>query len=339
MTGPSPADETRRTTGAAELVVAAPPWAADAMAAIDASGVVPARVRHAVVDPRLPEMADMQGIRVLWRYHLRPPQLRRVLECLPDLAWVHSDYVGIDGIPVDLLAGRGIVLSNGAGISAGPMAEWVVLSLLLAAKQLPRFVRQSDAGAWATGDALAELDGGVVLMLGLGAVGTRAAELLEPFGAEIRGCTRRSRHERPRGVTKMVVGDEWRGEIADADYVVCTLPLTPQTTGMLDRAAFASMKPGAWLVNLSRGAVIDETALLEALERGQLGGAVLDAHAVEPLPAGHPLWGRPNVLVLPHVTWSSSHTLEDFTWRFADQLRRFAGGEAPADLVDLAAGY
>lgn len=339
MTRMSAVDETGHLDPAAELVVAAPPWAADAMAAIDASGTVPARVRHVVVDPRVPEMGDMQGIRVLWRYHLRPPQLRRVIENMADLAWVHSDYVGIDGIPVDLLAERGIVLSNGAGISAGPMAEWVVLSLLLAAKQLPRFVRQSDAGTWEIGDALAELDRSVVLMLGLGAVGTRAAELLEPFGAEIRGCTRRSRHERPRGVTKLVVGEEWRGEIADADYVVCMLPLTPQTTGVLDRAAFASMKPGAWLVNVSRGAVVDETALLEALDSGRLGGAVLDAHTVEPLPAGHPLWGRPNVLVLPHVTWSSSHTFEDFTWRFAEQLRRFAGGQAPAHLVDLAAGY
>lgn len=137
----------------------------------------------------------------------------------------------------------------------------------------------------------------------------------------------------------MVVGDDWRNEISDADYVVCTLPLTADTTGLIDSGAFASMKPGAWLVNLSRGAVVDETALLDALDSGRLGGAVLDAHVEEPLPTGHPLWGRPNVLVLPHVTWSSSHTLEDFTWRFAAQLRRFAGGSAPADLVDLAAGY
>jgi phosphoglycerate dehydrogenase-like enzyme len=140
-------------------------------------------------------------------------------------------------------------------------------------------------------------------------------------------------------VTKLVHGIEWSAELPDADFVVCTLPLTADTAGMLDARAFAAMKPGAWFVNVSRGAIADETALCDALDDGPLGGAVLDAFSDEPLPTGHRLWGRPNVLVLPHVTWSSPHTLEDFTWRFAAQLRRFAGGMAPADLVDLAAGY
>jgi phosphoglycerate dehydrogenase-like enzyme len=309
------------------------------MAVIEKSGTVPAGVVHVPVDPRDPEIGVLQGIRVLWRYHLRPPQLRRAIDLLPDLEWIHSDYVGVEDLPLDVIAERGIALSNGAGISADPMAEWVVLSLLLAAKQLPRFVRQSDSATWDMGAVLAELRGAVVLLLGLGDVGTRAAALLEPFGADVRACTRRVRHRRPRGVAKLVNGVEWRAEIPEADYVVCTLPHTSETAGMLDATVFTAMKPGAWLVNVSRGAVVDEAALLDALDSGRLGGAVLDAFSEEPLPSGHPLWGRPNVLVLPHVTWSSPHTLDDFTWRFAAQLRRFAGGLPPADLVDLTAGY
>jgi phosphoglycerate dehydrogenase-like enzyme len=108
---------------------------------------------------------------------------------------------------------------------------------------------------------------------------------------------------------------------------------------MLDANAFAAMKPGACLVNVARGALIDDDALIGALEDGHLGVAVLDALREEPLPAGHPLWGRPDVLVLPHVTWSSAHTLDDFKWRFAAQLRTWLSGGVPADLVDLDAGY
>ena len=322
-----------------EVSVAAPPWAADALASIDASGRVPARLRHVVIDPKVQEMAEIQGIRVLWRYHLRPDPMRRALDALPDLQWVHSDYVGVEDLPLDALAMRGVVLSNGSGVSANPMAEWIVLALLLAAKQLPRFVRQSDAGLWELGDTLGELQDAEVLMLGLGAIATRAAALLEPFGAHVRATTRLPRHAPPRGVAELLTGDEWRQHLAHADFVVCTLPLTAATAGAIDAEAFAAMQPGAWLVNVSRGAVIDETALLDALDAGRLGGAVLDAFAEEPLPTGHPLWGRPNVVVLPHVTWSSDHTLGDFTWRFAAELQRFVDGMPPSEIVDLDAGY
>jgi phosphoglycerate dehydrogenase-like enzyme len=296
-------------------------------------------VRLVVVGDEPVETDAGRGVEVLWRYHLTPERLRRALDELPDLRWVHSDYVGVEELPLAELAARGIMLSNGAGIAARPMAEWVVLAILSAAKQLPRFVRQSDAGQWEVGEPLAELHGAVVLLLGLGAVGTLAAALLEPFGVEVRGCTRRPRDEKPRGVSRMVAGDQWRHELAEADYVVCALPLTKETTGMLDAHALAAMKPGACLVNVARGALIDDDALIGALERGHLGGAVLDAFRQEPLPSGHPLWGRPDVLVLPHVTWSSAHTLDDFKWRFAEQLRTWLSGGVPADLVDLNAGY
>jgi phosphoglycerate dehydrogenase-like enzyme len=238
-----------------------------------------------------------------------------------------------------MMADRGILLSNGAGMAARPMAEWVVLSILSSAKELPRFVRQSDAGVWTVGDPLGELAGAVVLLLGLGAVGTLAAAMLEPFGVEIAACTRQPRSDRPRGVTRMVVGDAWRAELPRADYVVCALPLTTETTNLIDASVFSAMKRGAVLVNVARGGLVDDDALIAALDSGRLGGAVLDAFRQEPVEEGHPLWGRPDILALPHVTWSSTHTLDDFKQRFAAQLRRWLHGETPTDLVNLDAGY
>jgi phosphoglycerate dehydrogenase-like enzyme len=181
-----------------------------------------------------------------------------------------------------------------------------------------------------------------VVLLGLGAVGTEAARLLEPFRTEVVACVRRPREPGtpvPPGVTRLVHGDAWRSELARADAVVCTLPLTASTTRIIDAGAIAAMAPGAWIVNVARGGLIDHGALVAALERGHLGGAVLDAFEQEPLPSGDPLWGRPDVLVLPHVTWSSPDTMDGFKTRFAMQLGRWLAGGEPADLVDLGAGY
>jgi phosphoglycerate dehydrogenase-like enzyme len=349
MTGDTPsntASDTRseKVTGEdgvqhRSAVIAAPPWAARGLADMAESGALDVAVRHVMVGDDPVDGDEATGVQVLWRYHLSPERLGRAVDELPDLRWVHSDYVGVEELPLATLAERGILLSNGAGIAARPMAEWVVLAILSAAKALPRFVRQSDARLWETGSPLVELDGAVVLLLGLGAVGTLAAAMLEPFGAEVRACTRRPRPDVPRGVTRMVVGDAWRQELPDADYVVCALPLTTETTNMLDEDAFTAMKRGAYLVNVARGGLVDDDALIAALDSGHLGGAVLDAFRQEPAPPEHPLWGRADVLALPHVTWSSAHTLDHFKWRFAAQLNKWLSGDAPADLVDLDAGY
>jgi len=183
------------------------------------------------------------------------------------------------------------------------------------------------------------LKGAVVLMLGLGAVGTLAAGMLAAFGVEVRGCTRRPRAEMPVGVSRMVVGDAWRDELGEADFVVCALPLTAETTDMIDSDVLRAMKKNAFLVNVARGGLVDDDALLAALENAEIAGAVLDAFRQEPIEEGHPLWGRSDILALPHVTWSSAHTLDDFKWRFAAQMKRWLAGETPVDLVDLTAGY
>jgi phosphoglycerate dehydrogenase-like enzyme len=247
--------------------------------------------------------------------------------------------VGADRLPLDELASRGLVLTNGGDNFARPMAEWVMLAVLAAAKHFPEFVRRSDAGRWDPSPALlAELEGAVLLLLGFGAVGRQAAEMARPFGMDVRAVARTPR-EPPAGVSRLVTGAAWRDELPQADYVVCAMPLTRQTRGMVDAAALAAMKPTAWLVNVARGALVDEEALVGALDAGRLGGAVLDAFTTEPLPEDHPLWRRPNVVVVPHHTWSSPRAAERAARLFAAELARFAAGQPLQNRVDPDAGY
>lgn len=319
------------------LAVAAPPAAARALAQLDHDVGRP--LRHVVVVDAAVAAEEAAGVEVLWRYHLTADQLNAVAARLPALRWVHSDYVGVDGIDLAALARRNITLTNGGDVMARPMAEWVVLAVLAGAKDLPRLVRQSDAGVWDVGPPARTLHDAVVLLLGLGAVGQLAARWLHTLGAEVRAAVRRPRPQLPPGVSTLVTGDAWRRHLPDADVVICAVPLTAATATMLDADAFAAMKPGAWLVNVARGGIVDEAALLDALDAGTLGGAVLDAFVEEPLPPGHPLWGRPDVLVLPHATWSSPDLSGRLAARFAEKLRRFAARQPLPDVVDLAAGY
>jgi phosphoglycerate dehydrogenase-like enzyme len=281
------------------------------------------------------------GVRVLWRRGVNPDDwFANALATLPELAWIHSDMVGADRLPLDELAARGLVVTNGGDNFARPMAEWVMLSMLAAAKRFPDFVRRSDAGRWDPSPfLLSELEGALLLLLGFGMVGRQVAEMARPFGMDVRAVVRSPRDDLPAGVSRLVTGPAWRDELPDADYVVLAMPLTPETEGMLDADALAAMKPTAWLVNVARGALVDEDALVAALDADRLGGAVLDAFTTEPLPAGHPLWSRENVIVVPHHTWSSPHAAERAARLFATELDRFAAGQPPENPVDLQAGY
>ncbi len=321
--------------------VASIPPTANALERLAAAGLLPGPVELVALDDDGRVAAgSADGVRIMWRRGwLDARRVAGALEHLPELAWMHSDTVGVEGLPLDRLAERGVVLTNGVGSFTRPMAEWVLLAMLAAAKRLAQFVRASDAGRWERPAPLAELDGSVLLLLGLGSVGRLVAELATPFGVEVRAAVRRPRAQRPRGVAKLVTGPAWRAELPDADFVALALPVTAETQGMLDTAAFAALKPGAWLVNVARGALVDEDALVAALDGGRLGGAVLDAFTTEPLPPGHRLWGRDNVIVVPHFTWSSTRVLDRVEELFAAQLRRWAAGEPLANVVDPTAGY
>ncbi len=284
--------------------------------------------------------SGVEGVQVLWRHERASAAwVEHAVQALPDLAWLHSDFVGIDSLPLAELARRGVLITNGAGNYSQPMAEWVILAMLAAAKHLPHFVRQSEARIWDTSHQLGDLYGSVALFLGLGSVGALAAPMAAAMGVEVRGVTRSGRAKLPPGVSSLVAASDWRSQLPEADFVVCALPLTPETAGMIDATALEAMKPTSWLINLARGELIDEQALVHALDRGEVGGAVLDTFEVEPLPPEHPLWGRPNVIVIPHHTWSSPQVPGRMAGLFADQLLAWTQGRELANQVDLSAGY
>ena len=129
------------------------------------------------------------------------------------------------------------------------------------------------------------------------------------------------------------------GLLAESDFIVLAAPLTPETEGMIDEAALAQVKPGAWLINVARGRLVDERALLRALRDGPLGGAVLDTFRDEPLMPASPFYDLPNVIVTPHTSWSSSRVLDRSVELFCDNLRRFAAGEPLLNVVDPSVGY
>jgi len=257
---------------------------------------------------------------------------------LPALRWIHSDFVGVDSFPLGTLASRGITLTNGAGNFARPMAEWVMLALLQAAKRFPLYVRRSLNATWDPSDVLDELEGAVLLLLGLGEVNRLVVEMARPFGLRIRAWARRPRPA-PEGVERLVTGEAWRDELPEADYVVLGVPLTPTTAGLIDADTLTRFKPTAWLVNPARGGLVDEAALVAALDAGQLAGALLDAFVTEPLPASSPLWGRDDVIVVPHHTWSSPRVAERMTARFLTELAQAAARQPPVRRVDYDAGY
>jgi phosphoglycerate dehydrogenase-like enzyme len=265
--------------------------------------------------------------------------IKTAIGSLPDLEWCQADWAGVDSLPLGEFARRGIVLTSGVGTTSRPIAEWVIAAILSAAKHLPDIVRQSDAGIWDNSNPLAELDGAVLLLVGLGSINRLVAEMAAPFGMRVRAVARRPPTTPPPGVERVTAVTDWHHELPEADYVVLGLPLTPATAGMVDARALAAMKPGAWLINVARGAIVVEDDLVAALDQGYLGGAVLDVFATEPLPPGHPLWGRPNVLIIPHHACSSRQVSERVDRLFAEQLTRWLHGKPLSNIIDLHHGY
>jgi phosphoglycerate dehydrogenase-like enzyme len=189
-------------------------------------------------------------------------------------------------------------------------------------------------------------------IVGLGSIGRAVGALATAFGCRVLASRRRSdagadeamqdRESAPLGelLLDRVLGPEGLPELlSESDFVVLAAPLTPETEGMIDADALAAMKPGAWLINVARGRLVDERALLRALQEGHIGGAVLDTFAEEPLPASSPFYDLPNVIVTPHTSWSSGRVLDRSVSLFADNLSRFAAGQPLLNVVDPAAGY
>ena len=253
------------------------------------------------------------------------------------LRWLHYSSTGVEHMPLGEFHERGVTLTNGAGLYATPIAEHVIMCMLAARLNLLGLIRAQAAETWAPEtESEQELNGSVALILGYGALGRAVGARARALGVTVLGARRRSGSPWEEGVSS---GDTWREHLPQADFVVLALPATPETRGIVGERELAAMKAGAWLINVARGTLVDEAALLEALSTGHLGGAALDAFQTEPLPPAHPFWALPNVILSPHSSWRSSRLEEREVALFSDNLRRFIDRDPLQNVVDLDAGY
>ncbi|MHB8394141.1 MAG: D-2-hydroxyacid dehydrogenase [Candidatus Dormibacteria bacterium] len=261
-----------------------------------------------------------------------------VLRAHPEVKWIHTVSAGVDRIG-DILAERPeIILTNSVGVTAIPIAEFVVGCLLQHCKRYPEIWAAQQMSRWES-LALRELGDLRVVIVGLGAIGQEVALRLAPFGCRVTGIRRH-----PKGAGLGIV-DDVRGpdQLAqaceEADALVLAVPLTTETRGLVGAEVLSRLQPGACVINIARGGLIEETELVKVLASGRLAAAYLDAFEEEPLPPSSPLWSSPGVFLSPHLSWSSPNFTRRTCELFGDQLRRFSTGEPLVNQVDLRAGY
>ena len=260
--------------------------------------------------------------------------MAETLRSAKKLKWLNSIYAGLDFLPMDVLIERGITVTNGAGINAITIAEYVVMGMLNIAKGYRDVVRAQDRHEWLTDSpGKRELAGSKALLLGYGAIGQRIKPRLEAFDVEVQ-VVRRS------GGEGVIGPDQWRARLCEFDWVILAVPATPETEGMIGAAELAAMRSDTVIVNIARGSVIDQAALVTALEKRAIGGAFLDVTTPEPLPADHPLWSLDNA----HITMHLSGRAQDKMFlrsgqRFLANLDNYLNGRPLAPIFDPAKGY
>ncbi len=300
-----------------------------------------------LVEPRLPEwiephwfMSKEEALELAPRaeigwfdFNEKPPMVE-VVTAATNLKWLNSIYAGLDFLPLDLLAKRGVTVTNGAGINAVTIAEYTVMLMLAHAKGYRDVVRAQDRREWLLDSpGKRELAGERVLLLGLGAIGQLIKTRLEAFDMRVTPV-RRSGGE---GALKP---GEWRARLGEFDWVILAVPSTPDTAGMISASELAAMRPNAVLVNIARGDVVDQDALVEALQQKQIEAALLDVTDPEPLPADHPLWELDNAQITMHLSGRAQVKMfQRSADRFIENLHRWHRGEQVEPRLDLELGY
>jgi phosphoglycerate dehydrogenase-like enzyme len=260
------------------------------------------------------------------------------------LRWIHSPAAGVGAMLFPEMVSSSVVMTNSRGNSSVTIAEHVIAVTLSLFRDLPLAQRRQAERVWAqnefdTGAAIRTLRGARVLVVGLGSIGSETARLAIAFGAEVVGLRRRPELDGPDGIVSVLSPDALHDELPRADLVVLAAPQTSGTWHLIGDRELSLMKRDAILVNVSRGKLVDEAALVRALDVRRLRGAALDVFEHEPLDPASPLWGRPDVLITPHVSGFHAGYWPDATRLFAENLRRFEAGQPLENLVDKHAGY
>ena len=294
-----------------------------------------------LLEPRLPQGLDVRWFmtkeealeavpeaEIGWFDMYDQQAMAETLRAATSLKWLNSIYAGLDFMPMDVLIERGITVTNGAGINALTIAEYVVMGMLTTAKGYRDVVRAQDRREWLLDSpGKRELAGSKALLIGYGAIGQLIKPRLEAFEVEVT-VVRRNAGE---GV---LAPDQWRDKLGKFDWVILAVPATPETDGMIGAAELAAMKSDAVLVNIARGAVVDQSALVEALEAKRIGGAFLDVTTPEPLPPEDPVGALDNA----HITMQLSGRAQDKVFqrsgqRSLDNLDRYMDGRPLRNVV------
>jgi phosphoglycerate dehydrogenase-like enzyme len=274
-------------------------------------------------------------LNAMWNGNL----LRTVFPLAKQVRWVHNLSAGVELALFPELVDSPAPLTNGRGVYADSLAEFVLAAALFFAKDFRRMVRNQEAGRWQTFD-VEMLAGRTMGIVGYGEIGRAAAKLAHAAGMRVYALRRRiTLSEADPMLDAVYPPDQIRTMLSQSDYVVVSAPLTDQTRGMVGSAEIGALKPNAVVINVGRGPVIDEPALIAALQSGKIRGAALDVFDTEPLPESSPFWTMPNVLLSPHTADHTTGWVELAMDMFVRNFDRFVKGEPLENVVDKHAGY
>lgn len=315
---------------------------------IDLQRIAQAAPGSRLVSVSLEGLADgpLDDVEVLLRGPLPAGVFDRIIARCPDLAWVHSATAGVERVLTPAAAARGLVISNARGVFSAPIAEYVVMMILAVSRRLPQLLELQRERTWQPLEAI-EMRDLTVGVVGLGSIGRAVAGLAGAFGSQVIATRRRDdtgtageadSKPLPDSV-EVLAADALPELLARSDFVVLALPLTPETEDLFDEQRLAMMKASAWLINVARGRLVDERALVRALRDGTIRGAVLDTLRDEPLAPDSTLYDVPNLIVTPHTSWTSGRVLDRSIDLFCDNLALFRRGEPLRNAVDPKLGY
>jgi len=270
-----------------------------------------------------------------------PAALARTVAANPRLRWVMTTAAGggsqVKAAGLDRAALDRITFTTSAGVHGGPLAEFAAFGVLAGAKGLPRLQDDQRARRWPDRWEMRQLDELTILVVGLGGIGSECVRRFSAWGARVWGTSRSGAPV--EGVDRLIGLDDLEGAVSEVDAIVVTLPGTDQTHHLIGERVLAAVRPGAILASVGRGTVVDEAALLGALEDGRISFAALDVFEVEPLPERSPLWSHPRVLISPHTAALSSKEEERIARRFAEDATRLLDGRALRSVVDTVEFY
>jgi len=282
---------------------------------------------------------SVDEVEVLLRgWSLGGDPLDRLVGRAPKMRWIHSVSVGVESLLTPCVLLRGLTVTNGRGVFDRPIAEYVLTMMLAICRRLPGLLELQRERTWQPLEAQ-ELGKQTIGLIGLGGIGSEVARLVRPFGARVVALRRHLESAPVEGVEVLGGLEALPKLLAVSDLVVLALPLTAETEALINDAALAAAKPGSWLINVARGGLVDERALLGALRSGPIGGAALDTFRDEPLPESSPFYRLANCIVTPHTSWSSAEAFGRTLDVFCENLRRYRAGEPLLHVVDPALGY